>query len=66
VEPLSAVPDRFFSLLDYREEFVHGNLGIILVKSEEKPGFQVNSRINRAIKEAPEPVKGYPLENANE
>ena len=66
MEPLSAVPDRLFSLLDYREEFVHGNLGIILVKSEEKPGFQVNSRINRAIKEAPEPVKGYPLENANE
>ena len=31
-----------------------------------KPGFQVHPRIDGVHRETPEPVKGYPLESANE
>ena len=56
---------RFFSLLD-RREFSHGHLDIILVESGEELIFQVNPRINGAIKKTPEPVKGYPFEGVDE
>jgi len=50
-------PLQVFSLLNRREEFIHSNLDIILVKSGKEPGFQVNQSINGAVKKAHEPVK---------
>jgi len=66
IKPLYIVPDRFSSSLDRREELVHGNLGVILIESREKFGFQVNLKIDGAIGKAPEPIKGYPFEGADE
>jgi len=39
VKPLCN-PLQVFSLLSRREEFIHSNLDIILVKSRKEPGFQ--------------------------
>jgi len=66
VESLYAIPYKFSSFLDRRKEFAHGHLGIILVESGEESGFQVEPRIDRVRRETPEPIKGYPLECANE
>jgi len=54
------------SFLDNREEFVHGYFSDILVETREEPDFQVNPRVNGAVRKTPEPVKGYPLEGADE
>jgi len=47
--------------VDLLEEFAYGHLGIILIESREKPGFQVNPRIDGAAGQTPEPIKGHPL-----
>ena len=49
-EFIYVVPHRFSSLLNYLEKFVHGNLDIILEKSGEELGFQVNLRVNGSIR----------------
>ena len=49
-----------------REEFVHGYLSVILIKTRKKSSFQVDPRIDRAWRKASEPVECYPLEGANE
>jgi len=48
------------------EELVHGYLDVVLVESRKKSGFQVNSRIDRAIGKAPKPIKGHPLKGIDE
>jgi len=65
-EPLNVFSPRFSSFLDRREELVDGYLGVILVESREERGFQVNPRIDGAVWQAPEPVKGYPLKSIDE
>ena len=65
-EPLYIIPDRFSSFLDLREELVQGNLSVILVESREESGFQINPIIDGDAWKASEPVKGYPLEGADE
>jgi len=50
----------------WREELVHGHLGVILVESREKPCFQVNPRIDGAIGKAYKPIKGYPFKGIDE
>jgi len=54
------------SFLSGREEFIHGHVGIILVKSREESSFQVEPYVDGVRGETPEPIKGYPLERANE
>ena len=44
-EPLYIVSYRFSSFLDYQEEFVYGNLSIILVESGEKLGFRLTQEL---------------------
>ena len=46
--------------------FVHGHLGVILMESKEKSGFQVNPRIDGVRRETPKLVKSYTLESADE
>ena len=65
-ESLYVIPHKFSSFLDCRKECVHGHLSIILVESREKSGFQVEPRIDGVRGETLEPIKGYPLEGANE
>jgi len=52
--------------LDHQEELDHSHLGVIFIESKKKLGFQVYPRIDGAIWKAHEPVKGYPLEGADE
>jgi len=49
----------FSSFLVSGKEFTHDYLGIILIELGEEPGFQVNPRVNRAVRKTPKPVKGY-------
>ena len=65
-EPLNIVTDRFALPLYSREEFVHGYLSVILVKTKKESSFQVDLRIDRARRKASEPVECYPLQGANE
>ena len=66
VKPLYVIHYRFFFFLDRREEFVQGNLGIIVINLGEELSFEVNPGINGVVRKAPKLVKGYPLEDANE
>ena len=66
MKPLYIVPYGLPSFLDSKKEFVHGHLGIIFIKSGEELGFQVESFFAGVRGETPEPIKGYPLEGANE
>ena len=63
---LYVIPYKVSSFLDCRKECVHGHLGIILIESGEESGFQVESGIDGVRGETPKPIKGYPLEGANE
>ena len=65
-EPFNIFQHGFSSFLDCQEELVYSHLGVILVESREKPGFQFNSRIDRAIGKTPEPIEGYSLKGADE
>jgi len=53
--------DIFALLLYGREKFIHGYLGIVLIETRKKSGFQVDLGIDRARRETSEPVKCYPL-----
>ena len=65
-ELLNVVTNRLALLLYGREEFVHGYLSVILIKTRKKLSFQVDLRIDRARRKASEPVECYPLQGANE
>jgi len=66
VKSLNVFSHILSSFLDRQEELVYGHLGVILIESREKPGFQVNPRIDGATGQAPELIKGYPLKGADE
>ena len=65
-KPLNILPYGFSSFLNYREAFIHGCLRVILIESRNKSDFQVNLRINEAIRKALKLIKGYPLKGADE
>jgi len=65
-ESLYVILYRFSSFLNCRKECVHGHLGIVLIELGEESGFQVEPGIDGVRGETPEPIKGYPLEGANE
>jgi len=54
---LNVFPHRFSSILNYRKEFIHGHLSVILIESRKESSFQVNSRIDRVVGEASKPIK---------
>lgn len=66
LKPLYVVLDGLSSFLNYREELGHDYLSAILIELGEKLSFQVKPGIDRAGRKASKPVKGYPLEGANE
>ena len=47
----------FFFFLDSEKEFAYGYFGIILIKSGEKPNFQVRSSFDGVRRETPEQSK---------
>jgi len=66
VKSLNVFPYGFSSFLNCREELVDGHLGAILVELREEQSFQVNPRIDGAIRKAHKPMKGYPIKVADE
>jgi len=65
-ESLDVFPHGFSSFLNRREELVHSYLSFILIKSRKEPGFQVNPRVDGAVRKAPGLIKGYLLKGVDQ
>ena len=63
---LSAEVQATYVAYVWQQELVHGHIDVIFIESREKSSFQVNSRIDRAAGQAPEPIKGYPFKGVDE
>jgi len=47
------------------KKFIHGYLGVVLIKAREEPSLLIDPRIDGTWWEASEPVEGYSFESTD-